>query len=66
MVQIYKIIKQTAGGFHSWVESSVGIIRKPNSEINLPEITPEIKKAEPKKRNWLVRLWEWVKKVVHS
>lgn len=35
-VKIYDIIKQTAGGFHSWVRSDVGIIRKPNSELDIP------------------------------
>ena len=31
----------------------------------VPEITPEIKKAEPKKKNWFERLWLWIKKLCH-
>jgi len=35
-------------------------------ELNLEvKVNPE-NWAEPKKKNWLERLWEWVKKVIHS
>lgn len=34
-VLIYRIIKRTAGGFHSWCESNVGKIRKPNNNIQI-------------------------------
>ena len=34
-VDIFRIIKKTSGGFHSWCESNVGIIRKPNNKILL-------------------------------
>ena len=30
-VEIYGKIRECSGGFHSWVRSSVGIIRKPNN-----------------------------------
>jgi len=33
MVRIDKIISVTAGRFHCWVESPVGIIRKPNAAV---------------------------------
>ncbi len=31
--EIYNIIKTTSGGFHSWLNTSIGKIRKPNSEV---------------------------------
>jgi len=34
-VRIYKILRTTPGQFHSWLDSNVGIIRKPNGSINL-------------------------------
>lgn len=47
-VKIYKIIKKTAGGFHSWVETNIGIIRKPNNKIKIEpggyEVPSEFKK----------------------
>jgi len=46
-VKIFKIIKITAGGFHSWCESNVGRIRKPNHNIFLY-------------RNWLQKLCDWI------
>jgi hypothetical protein len=30
---IYKIIKITPGGFHCWVDTSIGRIKKPSSKI---------------------------------
>ena len=37
-VEIYDIIKTTVGGFHSWVKSNVGIIRKPNNNIRILKV----------------------------
>jgi len=41
MIRIYKKIKDTPGGFYSWWESDVGIVKKPNSAIK-EERTKEI------------------------
>jgi len=32
-VQLFEIIKITAGGLHCWLKSTVGIIRKNNSDV---------------------------------
>ncbi len=65
-VEIYKVIKITAGGFHSWVKSNVGIIRKPNNKILLHfEPTKEKVEEKPQTKSWLQRFWEFVKKVIH-
>lgn len=34
-VKLIKITKTCPGGFHSWVKSNIGIIRKPNSSIKI-------------------------------
>jgi hypothetical protein len=71
-VQIYKVIKQTAGGFHSWVESNVGVIRKPNNKIFI-NIKPDLFKntdfaispnltAIISKKSWFLRTWECIKR----
>ena len=53
MVQLYEKIKDTAGGFHSWWKSDVGIIRKPNNKIStnkeIREFEKDIKKVVFKK-----------------
>ncbi len=54
-VEIFKQIKTTAGGFHSWVLSNVGIIRKPNNKIIIGK--EEI--------SWWKRFWLWLKMVIH-
>ena len=70
-VEIYDIKKRTAGGFHSWVNSNVGLIRKPNKDI--PEIT-KIKKEEKEvggvedkrikpvsiKLKWYQKVFNWI------
>ena len=33
-VQLLEIIKITAGGFHCWLKSTVGVIRKNNSDVS--------------------------------
>ena len=38
MITIFSIIKPTAGRFHSWVNSNVGVIKKPNNKIDIEEI----------------------------
>ena len=69
-VQISKILRITAGGFHSWCESNVGMVRKPNNvilEANENALSEDIidefwqkteKVLEPK---WYQRLWNWIK-----
>ena len=67
MVQLLQKIKNTAGGFHSWWESDMGIIRKPNSKIFLHfEPKPKIEKIEeiPKKKSWFQKFLEWIKKIL--
>ena len=49
MVQLYKRLKITAGGFHSWWESSVGIIRKPNNSINYLDVRTKEERVEDSK-----------------
>jgi len=73
-IKIYNLIKQTAGGFHSWVDSSVGVIRKPNNKIDINENDKiETWKGYDEtfdtklgvKKSWFLRVWEWVKRVFH-
>ena len=46
MVQIYNKIRDCSKvGLHSWFNSSVGIIRKPNNSIKRPEIILPPKKS---------------------
>ena len=58
MVHLIEKIKDTAGGFHSWWKSDVGIIRKPNSSISTDKEIEEfekdiVKKEEPVKETKL-------------
>ena len=58
-VEIYKIIRRTAGGFHSWCESNVGRIRKPNQNI----VVVKKKILKPIRdflieRKWYQRVWK--------
>lgn len=76
-VEIYKILKQTSGGFHSWVDSSIGRIRKPNGAINvlrngqidqqeLSAIPPFPNKAENKievKLKWYQIILNFIKRL---
>lgn len=68
---ISKIVKITAGKFHAWCESDVGIIRKPNG--NIPKylwdifFNREIKKiAKPIKLKWYQKLWKWFIKLLRK
>ena len=73
-VEIYKILRTTAGGFHSWCESNVGIIRKPNSAIRFMNVDISksqdkgdlgghiIKGVEPKLK-WYQKVWNWLIKL---
>ena len=68
-VKIYKTIRLTPGGFHSWVDSEVGIIRKPNHMLyDVREPVAAIKPAaeliaQPIVRHpWWLRLWAWLTK----
>ena len=65
-VKIHRIIKQTAGGFHSWCESNVGRIRKPNSSIAM--MMEEEKERRPLREflvepKWYQKLWRWLVKL---
>ncbi len=59
-VEIYKILKTTAGGFHSWCESNVGIIRKPNNKIKIGTKSLE---TIISKLKWYQKLWNFIKKI---
>ena len=71
---ISKVLRITAGGFHCWCDSDVGIIRKPNNVISDfiwdtflgKEPKPIIKKEmtyrlKEEKLKWYKRIWRWVK-----
>ena len=73
-VQISKILRITAGKFHCWVDSNVGIIRKPNHAIpkflwdtflgKKPEtiVKKEMTyKLKEEKLRWYQRFWYWLK-----
>jgi len=66
--QIYKVIKKTACGFHSWCSSSVGIIRKPNNELFDDHVESVAEsKAETNieiKLGWWRRFWNWILKLI--
>ena len=32
-IVIYRMVRECPGGFHSWVETNFGVIRKPNDKI---------------------------------
>ena len=68
MVQLIEKIKDTAGGFHSWWKSDVGIIRKPNNNIKLKPVQGEPKpmqeEAKPmQKISWFKKILNWLKVV---
>ena len=50
---LYKKIKNTAGGFHGWYESDVGIIKKENKNY----IFEKAQKSEPPK---VVKPVDWI------
>ena len=63
-VQIYKMLKITAGGFHCWFESNVGVIRKPNNVISDDVWNAFFPKPEPIKvleLKWYQKFWNWIK-----
>ena len=61
MVQLIEKIKDTAGGFHSWWKSDVGIIRKPNNNIKLKPVQGEPKPMQ--KISWFKKILNWLKVV---
>ena len=69
-VDIFKIIRITAGGMHCLCESNVGVIRKQNHMVpqsfwnmfNGLEIV-EIGSFEPRQR-WYQRLWNFILKLL--
>lgn len=66
-VQIYNIIKRTAGGFHSWCESNVGRIRKPNNVVDmLVRKIDECFAEEFLKPKWYQRFWYWIKNLFNK
>ena len=52
MIQLYDKIKDCPGRFHSWFNSSIGIIRKPNFAVDIKaeEIIKTIKIMEETKK----------------
>ena len=68
-ITIYKILKITAGGFHCWCESNVGVIRKPNNVISddvwnaFFGIEPGLEVSELK---WYQKVWNWIKSLFNK
>jgi hypothetical protein len=71
-VEIYKIIKRTSGRFHSWCQSTVGNIRKPNNKIReVLEEPEEFVSSIPSvfvlnELSWYRKLWYWIKHLFSS
>jgi hypothetical protein len=69
-VELYKVIKITAGRFHCWVDSNVGRIKKPNSAISealwneFDGIKPAPAPALITKLKWYQKLWLWILKLL--
>jgi len=67
-VIISKILKMTAGHFHCWCDSNVGIIRKENKNIPLNVWNDFIgikKEKEPIiKLKWYQKLWRKIKEII--
>ncbi len=66
-VIIYEILRITAGRFHCWCESNVGVIRKENKNVSddlwdifLP------KPLEVKELKWYQKLWNWFIKLLKN
>lgn len=72
-----KVLRITAGRFHCWCDSNIGIVRKPNNAIPLflwdafygkkPELKTIAKKEmtyrlKEQKLKWYQRLLIWIKK----
>ena len=67
-VKIFKVIRITAGRFHCWYESDVGIIKKENK--NIPQLVWEMfhgkikieprKIVEKPKLRWYQRIFDWI------
>ncbi len=77
-VDLYKIIKITAGHFHCWCDSNVGRIRKPNNAVpdrlwdEFGNQTISIKKemisdtgTRPFLIPWWQRIWNWIKRILN-
>ena len=64
--KIYEVIKLTSGGFHSWVNSSVGVIRKENRNINIFKTVVKPTAVNSNKLSWYQALWNWLKKVFYE
>lgn len=59
-VRIYKIIRVTAGGFHSWCETNIGRMKKENK--NIPEeVWSSFRGKQSQKiskSKWSIKLWK--------
>jgi len=66
-VRLEKIIKITAGRFRCWVESNVGLVRKPNHAVSqdLWDDFHGIEREAPVeiKLKWYQRFWSWILKI---
>ena len=67
-------MKKTAGKRHSWVESNVGKIRKPNEKLvnlqvedlsNQEEEVVIVNKPQVIKLNWYQKLWKWLSSIFY-
>ncbi len=64
-VEIQKVLRITSGGFHSWVQTNVGIIKKPNNKIffnteRKPKEVLEEKIEIGEKLNWWQKLLKFI------
>ncbi len=64
-VQINKILRITAGRFHCWCDSNVGVIRKPTNAISdfLWDVFlgKKLKTIIKKELKWYQKFWNWIK-----
>ena len=68
-VQIFKVIRRTAGHYHSWCETNCGILRKPNNKLPVEEVKPFEEQREIRLGWWkrvLLFIRNWIKKIFTS
>ncbi len=63
-IQLYNKIKNTAGGFHSWFNSNVGRIRKPNMEVEFEKVIEVENKQEKPSLSWWQKVGEYIKGLI--
>jgi len=59
-IKVFRVVKATAGRFHSWCNSNVGLIRKPNIFLR-EEIETKWDRVEPV----LIPIISFIQKVIN-